>query len=124
MGNQTFFRKNIFLLFVLVAFPLQTLFAQQFLEPDYWNTATVADVKQKIANGENVNARTKDGWTPLHAAAAVNKNAEVLKTLINAGANLEARAKTGETFLDLMEQNEALKGSQLYWELRDAQYNQ
>ena len=81
-------------------------------------------LKTLIKAGANLDAREKNGSTPLHLAASSNKNPEVLKTLINAGASLKARTKDGLTFLDFMEQNKALKGSQLYWELRDAQYNQ
>ena len=38
-----------------------------------------------------MNARTEEGWTPLHRAVRFNENPAVIKALIDAGADLEAR---------------------------------
>ena len=41
--------------------------------------------------------KTKDGWTPLHYAAAFNSNPDVVKALISAGAKVNAKDKDGWT---------------------------
>jgi ankyrin repeat protein len=48
-----------------------------------------------------VNAKDKDGWTPLHWAVCNDHleviKKEVIKKLISAGANVNAKDKYGET---------------------------
>jgi len=39
-----------------------------FLNSDWWETVTVEDVKAEIAKGADVNARDKEGSTPLMCA--------------------------------------------------------
>ena len=55
-----------------------------------------AMVQVLIAAGAKVDARDRDGWTPLHVAAADGWPKPV-EALIAAGANLEARSAHGET---------------------------
>jgi ankyrin repeat protein len=62
----------------------------------WWKTASTADLKAEIRSGANVNARMKDGRTPLHIAAAWGKPAHI-KILVDAGAIVNARMKNGET---------------------------
>jgi ankyrin repeat protein len=54
-------------------------------------TGTPQDVQAAITNGADVNARDKDGKTPLISAAQTNKNPEVITTLLKADADIEAR---------------------------------
>ena len=53
-------------------------------------------LKRYIKAGANVNARWKDGMTPLHYAAAYGKPAHI-KILVDAGADVNARDKDGDT---------------------------
>jgi ankyrin repeat protein len=46
-----------------------------------------------------VNAKTDDGWTPLHFAA-VNGHKEIVELLIAKSANVNAKNGSGETPLD------------------------
>ena len=68
-----------------------------------WNTAeffkraTMADVSRCLKAGAKVNARDKDGLTPLHMAAAKNATPAVVKVLLANGAKVNARNKDGGT---------------------------
>jgi len=54
----------------------------------------------------DVNARDKDGWTPL----------------LKAGANAKAKSKYGKTAFDYAQDNEKLKGTDADWKLRAVLY--
>ena len=75
-----------------------------------------------IKNGADLNARNKDGLTPLHGAAANNTNPEMLQTLIKKGASIKATIKGIVTIWDLMERNYNLEKNEAYWELQDLKY--
>ena len=62
----------------------------------WWKTASTADLKAELKSGANVNARDKDGTTPLHNAARYNKPAHT-KILIDAGAELSSGDKYAHT---------------------------
>ena len=62
-----------------------------------WNN-DAAEAKRLIANGAEVNAKGKYGWTPLHRAAEGNA-AEVAKLLIEHGADVNAKDNGGWTAL-------------------------
>ena len=68
-----------------------------------WNTlaffkrASAADVSRCLKGGANVNARIKDGATPLHFATMLSKTPAVADALLKAGANVNARDKDGAT---------------------------
>jgi hypothetical protein len=53
-------------------------------------------VKQHLAAGTDVNAKTRNAWTPLHGAAE-GGHGEIVELLIAAGADLEAKNKLGWT---------------------------
>ena len=53
-------------------------------------------IKQHIAAGTDVNAKDKEGDTPLHVAAMYN-NKEIAELLIAKGADMEAKSKLGHT---------------------------
>ena len=90
--------KKILILFVALILNCNTVFASDnFFNPDWWKIATVEDVKTEIANGADVNAKDKDGWTALTIAARMNKNPEFIKNLIDAGADVN------NSFIDVVE---------------------
>ena len=53
-----------------------------------------------LAAGTDVNAKGKNGWTPLHRAAIYGRK-EIAELLIAAGADVNAKDRYGETPLDL-----------------------
>ena len=63
-------------------------------------TGNIEAVKQHLAAGTDVNAKTGDGATPLHAAA-FSDHKEVAELLIANGADVNVKSKFGETPLDL-----------------------
>ncbi len=56
-------------------------------------------VKQHLAAGTDVNAKTYHGMTPLHLAAYMDRK-EIAELLIAKGADVNAKDKDGETPLD------------------------
>ncbi|MER3461247.1 MAG: hypothetical protein C4303_09285, partial [candidate division GAL15 bacterium] len=71
--------------------------ANPLLEEKFWKTATPADVQRAVQKGAKVDARDKNGWNPLHYAAAFNSNPEVILTLLELGANPKAKSDGGQT---------------------------
>ena len=59
-------------------------------------------VRLLVAHGADINKRDVDTWTPLHAAAA-NGHADIVKYLMDKGANTETLTEDGETALDLVD---------------------
>ena len=51
-------------------------------------------VKQHLAAGTDVNAKDKDGWTPLHPAS-YEGHQEIVELLIAKGADVNARVELG-----------------------------
>ena len=73
--------------------------------------------------GADVNAQSGTGPTPLHAAAAYSKTPAVVTALLAGGADPTAKTPFGQTPFDLAEENDKLKGTEVYWRLNDARYN-
>ena len=61
----------------------------------------LAAVKQLIDQGAQIDAQTKDGWTPLSYAAAFSSTPEIVQLLLDNKAQIDARTKLGSTPLML-----------------------
>jgi ankyrin repeat protein len=72
--------------------------------------------------GADVNARTYLKETPLHRAAEINTNPEVISVLLKLGAKPNAKRALGKTPWDLIQKNEALKNTKAYRLLQDARF--
>ena len=66
------------------------------ITPLHWATGHAEVTRFLIANGADVNAKDKDGSTPLHRAAR-EKGPDVAKLLIDNGADINAKDKYGRT---------------------------
>jgi ankyrin repeat protein len=60
------------------------------------NAFKIANTTKLIAEGADVNAADLEGLTPLHAAAS-RDSVEVVRILLDAGAEVDARSNTGDT---------------------------
>ena len=93
-------------------------------------------IKALVAAGANVEARDEDGNTSLHVAASYvgervtdgehesrRHAGEATEALLDTGANPTAPNAAGETPWDLARDNEALRGSDGYWRLNDARFD-
>ena len=58
---------------------------------DYWKNITLEQIQACIDKGVDVNAGNGDEETLLHLLASSNKNPEIVKLLVDAGANIDAR---------------------------------
>ena len=76
-------------------------------------------LKALLEAGADVNAKNKDGVTPLMPAAGSNPNPEVLKALLEAGADAKAKNNEGKTALDYARMNEKLKDTEALRLLED-----
>jgi len=54
-----------------------------------------------VDNSANVNAKDKDGNTPLHLAVQGRENIEIVQLLVSAGADVNAKDNDGKTPLDI-----------------------
>lgn len=61
-----------------------------------------------IESGEDVNAKDKDGYTVLHYAGMKSKNLDLLKFLVEKGANPSVKTELNESVVDLIAENEVL----------------
>ncbi len=75
-----------------------------------------------VVSRSNVNARDKERRTPLHYAAANNTKPEMIMILLQAGASGALLDEEGKTAFNYAEENKALKDTEAYWALHDAQY--
>lgn len=68
----------------------------------------VRDVEFFVRNGTNVNVKNNFGNTPLHFAARLNTNVEVVEYLVSLpGVEINARNRNGETPLDVTKSEES-----------------
>lgn len=80
-------------------------------------------VKLLLSKGANTEVRTEVGSTPLHLAAKGSRDTRTIDALIAVGTNATARDKDGKTPFDYARENKHLKGSDAYWRLSDAYFN-
>ena len=71
--------------------------------------------------GADRDARDDFGRTPLHSAAQ-RGSTEGVTALLNAGADPAARDSDGKLPFDYAEDNEQLKGTDVYWKLNQARF--
>ena len=83
-------------------------------------TGTPSQVMEAIEAGADLNARDKDGATPLMIACMRNQNAEVVSTLLKAGADGKAKDNRGLTAIDYAANNANLQRSDAYQQLQEA----
>ncbi|MDE0527734.1 MAG: ankyrin repeat domain-containing protein [Truepera sp.] len=77
-------------------------------------------VEALLDAGADVNAQEDlYSWTPLHYAARFSRNPAVLEALLEAGADASARDSEGKTPWDYAQENEALRGTDAWWRLRE-----
>ena len=75
-----------------------------------------------LDSGADLNATTEGGHTSLHYAARYNENPEVIMVLLSADADATVVNEGGFTPFDLVQDNEALVGTDAYWALNDARF--
>jgi len=63
----------------------------------HWALSDPMQAKLLLLHGADVNAKTVDGRTPLHAAAMLPMAGRVVTLLLEVGADVDARAMTGAT---------------------------
>ena len=66
-----------------------------------------------------VSGRVDRGATPLHLAAGHSDNPAVVEVLLNAGTDASAWDYDGKTPWDYVQENEALRGTDAWWRLRE-----
>ena len=91
--------NNKIITIILMHSHMASAASNNFLNKDWWKTATIEDVKKELKNGANVNAASDNDTTALMHAAIFNQNPEVIKTLIDEGADVNAKNKDGSTAL-------------------------
>jgi ankyrin repeat protein len=77
--------------------------------------------KALIEAGATVDAKNNKSETPLHGAALVGTE-ELVEFLLSAGANPRAKDKEGKTPFDWAQAG-FVKGTDAYWKLNDAQFD-
>lgn len=89
-------------------------------DDSWWNTAQLSDLRSELEAGADVNARSLQGWTPLHKAVW-RGDAKAVILLLEFKADATATADDGKTPWNYAEFNKALAGTRAYWALKDAQ---
>ena len=79
------------------------------------------DVISTLVNaGAKIDDRDEGGMTPLMLAAIQNQNPDVITALLKAGADASLKSKANKTALDYAQDNNAIKGTSAYAELKKA----
>jgi ankyrin repeat protein len=78
-------------------------------------------IKTLVNAGVDVNARSKNGTTPLMHAAQKNRPVAII-TLLDLGADPKATDDTGKTAIDFARENVRLKGTKALRKLEKMSY--
>lgn len=70
---------------------------EHWLSTDFWLSVDLDKVQSELRCGADIEAKDDGGWTPLHFAAAFNKDPAVIQALLDAGADIEAKSDRGTT---------------------------
>lgn len=97
-------KKLLLLLSILILNSNIAQAANNLISADWWKKATLEDVKREIANGADVNAKDNGNFSVLMIASLNNENPEIIKILINAGAdvNFKFNDDTGNIYNALL----------------------
>lgn len=82
---------------LLAAGPVNGADCENWNTKEFFETATPKAVTDCLHARADLNARTKDGATPMHWSAAGTQNPAVIAALINAGADPNTRTREGGT---------------------------
>lgn len=78
-----------------------------------------ADICTAFAAGAKVEAEDEIGTTALMFAAEYNTNPDVLKALLDAGAEVNACDNSGKKVDDYLNENERVAGSDAYFKIKN-----
>ena len=90
-------RIFIFLIFLFFVESAYSETCKWWFQRYGWSNFTVTEVEKCLKNGSPVEADVEGGESPLHIAAEVNNDPEVLLRLIRAGAKINGKTKKGWT---------------------------
>lgn len=86
-----------------------------------WNNGNPEVITALLNAKAEKDARSITGLTPLHLAAKNNENPDVIIVLLKGGANGKIKDGEEKTPFDYAQENESVKGTDAYWQLKDAQ---
>lgn len=96
--------------------------APSLLSWQWMEQASRKDVAGLLDRGADIDARTERGDTPLHRAARSNENPAVVALLLGRGAAPSSRDAEGRFPADLAEDNDAIRGFDVYRRLNDGRF--
>ena len=80
-----------------LAKPVATEAENKLLNREFLKNASTSEINNTIANGALVNQRNAEGRTPLHLAAEVSRDSDIIRTLLEYGASVNSRTNFGST---------------------------
>ena len=79
-------------------------------------------VTSLLKAGAEIEPQDVNRRTPLHLATLFNKNPAIIEALLDAGADPNALDNAGQTPWDYANNNDALKGTDAYWQLNELRF--